>query len=118
MYADKTTESMKKAINETNRRRGIQEKYNKKNGIIPKTITKEISDILQLVEKVRPAKENKKNKPTFDTKNASKEQLIQLGKELEEEMNAAADLLEFEIAARLRDELRELNKELKEIEYG
>jgi len=117
MYADKTTESMKKAINETNRRRVIQEKYNKKNGIIPKTITKEISDILQLVEKVRPAKENKKNKPTFDTKNASKEQLIQLGKELEEEMNAAADLLEFEIAARLRDELRELNKEIKEIEH-
>ncbi len=117
MYADKTTESMKKAINETNRRRVIQEKYNKKNGIIPKTITKEISDILQLVEKVRPAKENKKNKPTLDTKNASKEQLIQLGKELEEEMNAAADLLEFEIAARLRDELRELNKEIKEIEH-
>jgi len=118
MYADKTTESMRRAINETNRRRVIQEKYNEKNGIIPKTITKEISDILQLVEKVRPAKENKKYKPTLDTKNASKEQLIQLGKKLEEEMNAAADLLEFEIAARLRDELRELNKELKEIEHG
>ena len=118
MYADKTTESMRRAINETNRRRVIQEKYNEKNGIIPKTITKEISDILQLVEKVRPAKENKKYKPTLDTKNASKEQLIQLGKKLEEEMNAASDLLEFEIAARLRDELRELNKELKEIEHG
>ena len=118
MYADKTTESMRRAINETNRRRVIQEKYNEKNGIIPKTITKEISDILQLVEKVRPAKEKKKYKPTLDTKNASKEQLIQLGKKLEEEMNAAADLLEFEIAARLRDELRELNKELKEIEHG
>ena len=118
MYADKTTESMRRAINETNRRREIQEKYNEKNGIIPKTITKEISDILQLVEKVRPAKEKKKYKPTLDTKNASKQQLIQLGKKLEEEMNAAADLLEFEIAARLRDELRELNKELKEIEHG
>ena len=118
MYADKITESMSKAINETNRRRVLQEKYNKKNGITPKTITKEISDILQLVEKVRPNKENKKYKTTLDTKNASKEQLLQLGKELEEEMNAAADLLEFEIAARLRDELRELNKELKEIYHG
>ena len=118
MYADKITESMSKAINETNRRRVLQEKYNKKNGITPKTITKEISDILQLVEKVRPNKENKKYKTTLDTKNASKEQLLQLGKDLEEEMNAAADLLEFEIAARLRDELRELNKELKEIDHG
>ena len=116
MYADKTTESMSKAINETNRRRVLQEKYNKIHGIIPKTINKEITDILELVEKVRPDKEKKKYKSTLDLKNASKEELLNLRKKLEEEMKASADLLEFEIAARLRDELNELNKEMKEIE--
>ena len=118
MYADRVTDSMSRAINETNRRRVLQEKYNKKNGITPKTISKEISDILQLVEKVRPSKEKKEYKTSLDIKNASREELLQLSKELEEEMNAAADLLEFEIAARLRDELRELKKEIKEIEHG
>lgn len=116
MYADKITESMSKAINETNRRRVLQEKHNKKHGIIPKTIKKEITDILELVEKVRPDKERKKYKSYLDIKNASKEELFILRQKIEEEMKASADLLEFEIAARLRDELRELNKELKEIE--
>ena len=116
MYADKTTESMSKAIDETNRRRVLQEKYNKIHGIIPKTINKEITDILELVEKVRPDKEKKKYKMTLDLKNASKEELLNLRQKLEEEMKASADLLEFEIAARLRDELNELNKEMKEIE--
>jgi len=116
MYADKITESMSKAINETNRRRVLQEKYNKKHGITPKTIKKEITDILELVEKVRPDKERKKYKSYLDIKNASKEELFNLRQKIEEEMKASADLLEFEIAARLRDELRELNKEMKEIE--
>ena len=116
MYADKITESMSKAINETNRRRVLQEKHNKKHGITPKTIKKEITDILELVEKVRPDKERKKYKSYLDIKNASKEELFILRQKIEEEMKASADLLEFEIAARLRDELRELNKELKEIE--
>ena len=116
MYADKRTESMSKAIDETNRRRVLQEKYNKIHGIIPKTINKEITDILELVEKVRPDKEKKKYKTTLDLKNASKEELLNLRQKLEEEMKASADLLEFEIAARLRDELNELNKEMKEIE--
>jgi len=116
MYADKITDSMSRAINETNRRRVLQEKYNKKHGITPKTIDKEITDILEMVEKVRPDKEKKKFKSNLNLKNISKEELLDIRHKLEEEMKASADLLEFEIAARLKDELRELNKEIKEIE--
>ena len=114
MYADRVTDSMSKAINETNKRREKQKIYNKKNGITPKTIDKEITDILQLVEKVKPI-DPKKRIVTLDIKNASKKDLNNLKVKLEDEMNAAADLLEFEIAARLRDELKELSREIKEI---
>ena len=114
MYADRVTDSMSKAINETNKRREKQKIYNKKNGITPKTIDKEITDILQLVEKVRPI-DPKKRIITLDIRNASKKDLNNLKVKLEDEMNAAADLLEFEIAARLRDELKELSREIKEI---
>ena len=114
MYADRVTDSMSKAINETNKRREKQKIYNKKNGITPKTIDKEITDILQLVEKVKPV-DPKKRIVTLDIKNASKKDLNNLKVKLEDEMNAAADLLEFEIAARLRDELKELSREIKEI---
>ena len=114
MYADRVTDSMSKAINETNKRREKQKIYNKKNGITPKTIDKEITDILQLVEKVKPV-DPKKRSITLDVKNASKSDLNNLKVKLEDEMNAAADLLEFEIAARLRDELKELSREIKEI---
>ena len=114
MYADRVTDSMSKAINETNKRREKQKIYNKQNGITPKTIDKEITDILQLVEKVKPI-DPKKRIVTLDIKNASKKELNNLKAKLEDEMNAAADLLEFEIAARLRDELKELSREIKEI---
>ena len=114
MYADRVTDSMSKAINETNKRREKQKIYNKKNGITPKTIDKEITDILQLVEKVKPV-DPKKRSITLDVKNASKSDLNNLKVKLEDEMNAAAELLEFEIAARLRDELKELSREIKEI---
>ena len=114
MYADRVTDSMSKAINETNKRREKQKIYNKQNGITPKTIDKEITDILQLVEKVKPI-DPKKRIVTLDIKNASKKDLNNLKLKLEDEMNAAADLLEFEIAARLRDELKELSREIKEI---
>ena len=106
MYADRVTDSMSKAINETNKRREKQKIYNKKNGITPKTIDKEITDILQLVEKVKPV-DPKKRSITLDVKNASKSDLNNLKVKLEDEMNAAAELLEFEIAARLRDELKD-----------
>ncbi len=101
MYADIISDSMKEAIEETNRRRKIQEKYNKDNNIIPKTIKKEIRDVIsnneQVLEK-QPKKMTKKEK----------EKLID---NLEEEMKMAAKILDFERAMELRDLIFELKSE-------
>ena len=116
MYADKTTDSMAKAKEETSRRRKAQAIHNKDNNITPETIQKDITDILELVEKVRPKKDIGSYKTMLNIENASREEMEALVKQIEDEMNAAAELLEFEIAARLRDELKELKKEMKEID--
>ena len=112
MYADKITDSMTFAINETERRRGIQQEHNRVNNITPKTIQKEITDILELVEKTRGSSNISISKSKLNLNEASKNDLIKLSKNIEKEMNLAADLLEFELAARLRDELKELKKEI------
>ena len=112
MYADKITDSMTFAINETERRRGIQQEHNLINNITPKTIQKEITDILELVEKTRGSSNISISKSKLNLNDASKSDLIKLSKNIEKEMNLAADLLEFELAARLRDELKELKKEI------
>ena len=112
MYADKITNSMTFAINETERRRGIQQEHNRVNNITPKTIQKEITDILELVEKTRGSSNISISKSKLNLNDASKSDLIKLSKNIEKEMNLAADLLEFELAARLRDELKELKKEI------
>ena len=112
MYADKITDSMTFAINETERRRGIQQEHNRVNNITPKTIQKEITDILELVEKTRGRSNISISKSKLNLNDASKSDLIKLSKNIEKEMNLAADLLEFELAARLRDELKELKKEI------
>jgi len=112
MYADKITDSMAFAINETERRRGIQQEHNRVNNITPKTIQKEITDILELVEKTRGSSNISISKSKLNLNDASKTDLIKLSKNIEKEMNLAADLLEFELAARLRDELKELKKEI------
>ena len=112
MYADKITDSMTFAINETERRRGIQQEHNRVNNITPKTIQKEITDILELVEKTRGSSNISISKSKLNLNDASKTDLIKLSKNIEKEMNLAADLLEFELAARLRDELKELKKEI------
>ena len=112
MYADKITDSMTFAINETERRRGIQQEHNRVNNITPKTIQKEITDILELVEKTRGSSNISISKSKLNLNDASKIDLIKLSKNVEKEMNLAADLLEFELAARLRDELKELKKEI------
>ena len=112
MYADKITDSMTFAINETERRRGIQQEHNRVNNITPKTIQKEITDILELVEKTRGSSNISISKSKLNLNDASKTDLIKLSKNIEKEMNLAADLLEFEVAARLRDELKELKKEI------
>ena len=115
MYADKMTDSITNAVFETNRRREIQEKHNEKYGINPETIRKEITDILELVERNRPSKENIKLRSDTNLKNVSKDDLYKISKDIEKEMHLAADLLEFEVAARLRDELREIKKEIMEL---
>ncbi len=115
MYADKMTDSISKSVIETKRRREIQLAHNKKYKIKPETIKKGISDILEIVEKSRSSKENISYKTDSNLKNASRKDLINISKEIEKEMHLAADLLEFEVAARLRDELKEIKKEMLEL---
>ena len=97
MYADHITESMEKAISETNRRREIQQKYNKEHNIIPKGIKKEVSKGLRALI---PEKEQKN---TLDLRKVPPEEIPKLIKQLESEMKLAAANLEFERAASLRD---------------
>ena len=115
MYADKITDSMKKTIDETERRRKLQEIHNIKNNITPTTIQKNITDILEMVEKSRASNPSRISAADLNIKEASKKDLIKISKNIEHEMKLAADLLEFELAARLRDELKELRKEIQEI---
>jgi excinuclease ABC subunit B len=117
MYADKVTDSMRWAINETNRRRGIQMDFNEAHGINPQTIRKKVSDILQLVQSSdapsadRRVRESRSREPLdMDT-----DDLRRLIQSLEEEMHEAATELRFEYAARLRDEVNELKRELREV---
>ncbi len=104
MYADKITESMEHAINETMRRRSVQEKYNEEHGIIPQTIHKEIRDLISNVEE---EKDNKK------PKKQDKKELLKMIEEIEEEMKKAAKDLDFERAMELRDALFELKAEIE-----
>ena len=104
MYADSVTESMKIAIDETNRRREIQQAYNKENNIIPQTISKDIKEPLSIKEDYKDYINSKTNK-------INKKQKEQLLKDLEKEMKAAAKDLDFERAAQLRDIIFELKSE-------
>lgn len=100
MYADNVTDSMEKAIVETNRRRTIQKKYNEEHNITPQTITKKVSDIIEI-----STHSNDKGKSAKKLSRAEREKLIE---QLTKEMKAAAKLLEFEHAAFLRDKIKEL----------
>jgi excinuclease ABC subunit B len=117
MYADAVTDSMQWAISETNRRRGIQAAYNEDHGIDPQTIRKKVTDILALVQSSdspsadRRVRENVERTP-LDLGTGDLRRLIQ---SLEEEMHEAATELRFEYAARLRDEINELKRELREV---
>ena len=120
MYADDVTNSMQRALNETNRRRMRQLAYNEDNDIDPQTIRKKVSDILELVQSGdtttgdRRARELRRREP-LDLTQPDLRRLIQ---SLEEEMHEAATDLRFEYAARLRDEINDLKRELKEISDG
>jgi excinuclease ABC subunit B len=113
MYADKETEAMRRAIDETNRRRAIQVAYNEEHGITPETIVKGISDISEFLmgESKVPRSRRKRRDKQVDMSPAEIENMVV---ELEEEMLAAAEELRFEYAAKLRDEIRELRRELAE----
>ncbi len=106
LYADTVTPSMKAAMDETERRRTIQDKYNKEHGIVPKTIIKGVREVLEIsaaAEEDTPRRHRKLNK-------AEREAEI---KKLEKEMKEASKMLEFEYAAVLRDRIIELRGEDK-----
>ncbi len=123
MYADTVTESMTRAINETNRRRGVQEAYNAEHGIDPQTIRKAVTDILSLLRpddgSAVPSKDRRRQrgrdlKRTQELKELPQTELARLVLTLEEEMHQAAADLRFEYAARLRDEVKDLKRELRD----
>jgi len=105
MYADSITQSMQKAIEETSRRRQIQEAYNKEHGITPQGIKKAIKDITERVQAVA------ETRAPYAVTTISKEEISQLIKQLESQMKAAAKNLEFEKAAMIRDRIIELRKD-------
>lgn len=108
MYADTITKSMEIAINETKRRRAIQEAYNREHGIVPKTIQKDIPDVIRATF----AAEEKEAYETKDVRHLSKEERLALIAKLEQEMKEAAKALHFERAAELRDLILELKAEV------
>jgi excinuclease ABC subunit B len=125
MYADQVTDSMRKAISETNRRRKLQLDYNAEHGIDPQTIRKKVTDILDMVraragEDDVPAargrgrgRARQSASAVFDLAGVAPDDLGRLIQTLEEEMHEAAKDLRFEEAARLRDEISELKRELR-----
>ncbi|HYU59316.1 MAG TPA: excinuclease ABC subunit UvrB [Solirubrobacterales bacterium] len=114
MYADRETDAMRTAIRETDRRREIQLAYNREHGITPETVQKgisEISDFLAMESRAAPARRRRRRDDGRPISEPA--QLEKLIVELEEEMLAAAEELRFEEAARIRDELKELRRDLE-----
>ncbi len=133
MYADRITDSMKRAIDETNRRRALQIEYNQKNGIDPQPLRKKIADITDalireevdtetLMEQLRKEPKRKVASTPMrgrkDIGKAGRDQLIQTIVELDAQMRASAAELNFELAARIRDEIAELKRELRQFEQA
>jgi len=118
VFPDADLDAMRAAIGETDRRREIQRSYNEEHGITPETIVKGISDIaefLQADSKVPRGSRRRAAERRAKTKEMPTHELERMVVELEEEMSAAAEDLRFEYAAQLRDELRELRRDLREI---
>ena len=112
MYADTITDSMRKAIDETERRRKIQQKYNEEHGITPTTIKKAVRDLIAISKAV----ENTHGSDEKDLESMDEKELKKLAKELEKKMRQAAAELNFEEAANLRDRMIEVKKMLLDIE--
>ena len=125
MYADQITDSMTKAISETNRRRGLQVAHNEKHGINPQTVRKAVTDILAMIRPAAetapmPGKGQRTRRPEEIKRIAEmaelpQDELQRLILTLEEEMHEASRDLRFEYAARLRDEIKDLRRELREM---
>jgi excinuclease ABC subunit B len=112
MYADKLTEAIKGAVDETNRRRDIQLRYNEEHGITPESIVKGVSDIAEFLSLESPTVPGKRRRGRRRVEGMQPDEIEKLVVSLEEEMYAAADELRFEYAAKLRDEIKELRREL------
>jgi len=112
MYADKLTEAIKGAIDETTRRREIQLRYNEEHGITPESIVKGVSDIAEFLSLESPTVPGRRRRKDRKVEGLSIDELEKLVVTLEEEMFAAAQELRFEYAAKLRDEIKNLRREL------
>lgn len=112
MYADVITDSMRIAIDETMRRRALQQKYNEEHGITPKTIKKAVRDLISISKAVAETEE----KLEKDPESMSRKELENLIKKVQKQMQAAAADLNFEMAASLRDKMLELKKSLEELD--
>lgn len=111
MYADVMTDSMRLAIDETMRRRALQEKYNQEHGITPKTIKKAVRDLISISKAVAETED----KMMKDPESMSRKELEKLIAQVKKQMQAAAADLNFEMAAQLRDKMVELKKNLEEL---
>ncbi|MGD0714583.1 MAG: excinuclease ABC subunit UvrB [Gaiellaceae bacterium] len=116
MYADKQTEAIKESIDETNRRRTIQLAYNEEHGITPESIHKGVSDIAEFLSFESPHVPARRRRGATKVEGMDRTELEKLVVTLEEEMFAAAEELRFEYAAKLRDEIKELRRELNALE--
>jgi excinuclease ABC subunit B len=114
MYADKETAAMRAAIEETDRRRAIQRAYNEEHGITPETIVKGISDIAEFLQSDSKVPRSRRRRRIAAGSGLSPAEIEKTIVELEEEMLEAAEDLRFEYAAKLRDEIRDLRRELDE----
>jgi excinuclease ABC subunit B len=112
MYADRMTEAIKGALDETNRRREIQLRYNEEHGITPESIVKGVSDIAEFLSMESPTVPGRRRRGR-KVEGMQPDEIEKLVVTLEEEMFAAAEELRFEYAAKLRDEIKELRRELQ-----
>ena len=112
LYADKTTEAIAGALDETNRRRATQVAYNEEHGITAENITKGVSDIAEFLSLEAPTVPGRRRRGKAKVEGLSQDEMEKLVITLEEEMFAAAEELRFEYAAKLRDEIKELRREL------
>ena len=112
MYADTMTDSMKRAIDETNRRRKIQQEYNEEHGITPQTIKKAVRDLIAVSKAIAETE----NQMVKDPESMTRDELTALIKKVEKQMRSAAADLNFEQAAELRDKMIELKKALEQID--